>query len=223
MWLANFANDASSMVHLRSSPWHIPCQPYGRLSIVVHYPLVSLRAAQSGLQSAPACRMRWVNHHLLKSYDRNLSKYSQYRTSFCLRTHFHTAKVRKNIEKNECFHMFIVIILLAISKLQYTKEAHRLSRFLYLMLFRQIPLIMADRVLYGILHFLLFGSKRGNSKVPLSSRFWYKRKPSLSHLSIFTCWRFLEKNMKTAPPRGGSSISDFTILYKPFMPKFMRT
>lgn len=73
MWLAKFANDASSMVHLRSSPWHIPCQPYGRLSIVVHYPSVSIRAAQSGLQSAPACRMRWVCHHLPRSYDRNLS------------------------------------------------------------------------------------------------------------------------------------------------------
>ena len=73
MWLAKFANDASSMVHLRSSPWHIPCQPFGRLSIVVHYPSVSIRAAQSGLQSAPACRMRWVCHHLSRSYDRNLS------------------------------------------------------------------------------------------------------------------------------------------------------
>ena len=73
MWLAKFANDASSMVHLRSSPWHIPCQPFGRLSIVVHYPSVSIRAAQSGLQSAPACRMRWGCHHLSRSYDRNLS------------------------------------------------------------------------------------------------------------------------------------------------------
>ena len=73
MWLANFANDASSMVHLRSSPWHITYQPYGRLSIVVHYPSVSIRAAQSGLQSAPACRMRWGCHHLSRSYDRNLS------------------------------------------------------------------------------------------------------------------------------------------------------
>ena len=73
MWLAKFANDASSMVHFRSSLWHIPCHPYGRLSIVVHYPSVSIRAAQSGLQSAPACRMRWVFHHLFRSYDRNLS------------------------------------------------------------------------------------------------------------------------------------------------------
>ena len=29
MQLVNFANDASSTVHFRSSPWHIPCQPYG--------------------------------------------------------------------------------------------------------------------------------------------------------------------------------------------------
>lgn len=79
MWLANFANDASSMVHLRSSPWHIPCQPYGRLSIVVNYPSVSIRAAQSGLQSAPACRMQWVCHHLFRSYDRNLSNIANIR------------------------------------------------------------------------------------------------------------------------------------------------
>lgn len=79
MWLAKFANDASSMVHLRSSPWHIPCQPYGRLSIVVHYPSVSIRAAQSGLQSAPACRMRWVCHHLFRSYDRSLSNIANIR------------------------------------------------------------------------------------------------------------------------------------------------
>lgn len=79
MWLANFANDASSMVHLRSPPWHIPCQPYGRLSIVVHYPSVSIRAAQSGLQSAPACRMRWGCHHLFRSYNRNLSNIANIR------------------------------------------------------------------------------------------------------------------------------------------------
>ena len=79
MRLANFANDASSMVHLRSSPWHIPCQPYGRLSIVVHHPSVSIRAAQSGLQSAPACRMRWVCHHLFRSYGRNLSNIANIR------------------------------------------------------------------------------------------------------------------------------------------------
>lgn len=79
MWLDNFANDASSMVHLRSSPWHIPCQPYGRLSIVVHHPSVSIRAAQSGLQSAPACRMRWVCHHLFRSYDRSLSNIANIR------------------------------------------------------------------------------------------------------------------------------------------------
>ena len=34
------------------------------------------------------------------------------------------------------------------------------------MLFRQIPLMMADSVLYGILHCLFLGSKNGNSKVP---------------------------------------------------------
>ena len=88
---------------------------------------------------------------------------------------------------------------------------YRLSLFLYFMLFRQIPLMMADSVLYGILHCLFLGSKNGNSKVPRSSRFWYSRKPSPSHLSIFTCWWFLEKKMNTAPPSGGSSISVLTI------------
>lgn len=88
---------------------------------------------------------------------------------------------------------------------------YRLSLFLYFMLFRQIPLMMADSVLYGILHCLFLGSKNGNSKVPRSSRFWYSRKPSPSHLSNFTCWRFLEKKMNTAPPSGGSSISVLTI------------
>lgn len=88
---------------------------------------------------------------------------------------------------------------------------YRLSLFLYFMLFRQIPLMMADSVLYGILHCLFLGAKNGNSKVPRSSRFWYSRKPSPSHLSNFTCWRFLEKKMNTAPPSGGSSISVLTI------------
>ena len=65
--------------------------------------------------------------------------------------------------------------------------------------------------LYGILHCLFLGSKNGNSKVPRSNRFWYSKKPSPSHLSNFTCWRFLEKKMNTAPPSGGSSISVLTI------------
>ena len=38
-----------------------------------YYPSVSIRAAQSGLQSVPAYRMRWVCHHLFRSYDRNPS------------------------------------------------------------------------------------------------------------------------------------------------------
>ena len=91
------------------------------------------------------------------------------------------------------------------------------------MLFRQIPLMMADSVLYGILHCLFLGSKNGNSKVPRSNRFWYSKKPSPSHFSSFTCWRFFEKKMKTAPPSGGSSISVLTIWYRPFMPMFIRT
>ena len=95
MWLANFANDASSMVHLRSSPWHIPYQPYGRLSIVVHYPSVSIRAAQSGLQSAPACRMRWVCHHLFRSYDRNLSNIANIRLHSVSGHTFFSAKLSR--------------------------------------------------------------------------------------------------------------------------------
>lgn len=109
MWLAKFANDASSMVHLRSSPWHIPCQPYGRLSIVVHYPSVSIRAAQSGLQSAPACRMRWVCHHLFRSYDRSLSNIANIRlhsvsghTIFC--------KDNKILEITRWFRLKIVTL-----------------------------------------------------------------------------------------------------------------
>ena len=109
MWLANFANDASSMVRLRSSPWHIPCQPYGRLSIVVHYPSVSIRAAQSGLQSAPACRMQWVCHHLFRSYDRNLSNIANIRlhsvsghTIFC--------KDNKILEITRWFRLKIVTL-----------------------------------------------------------------------------------------------------------------
>ena len=95
--------------------------------------------------------------------------------------------------------------------LGFSYRYYRLSLFLYFMLFRQIPLMMADRVLYGILHCLFLGSKNGNSKVPRSNRFWYSKKPSPSHLSNFTCWRFLEKKMNTAPPSGGSSISVLTI------------
>ena len=50
-----------------------------RISIVVHYPSVSIRAAQSGLQSAPACRIQWVCHHLFRSYNRNLSNIANIR------------------------------------------------------------------------------------------------------------------------------------------------
>ena len=58
-------------------------------------------------------------------------------------------------------------ILLIHSSLNIILCAYRLSRFLYLILFRQIQLMMADSVLYGILHCLLWGSKNGNSKVCL--------------------------------------------------------
>ena len=136
---------------------------------------------------------------------------------------FHSAKIRKNIETCKDFQIFIFTILLIYNLLNATLHTYRLSRFRYLILFRQIPLMMADSVLYGILHCLFLGSKYGNSKVPRSSRFWYSRKPSPSHLSNFTCWRFLEKKMNTAPPSGGSSISVLTIWYKPFMPMFIRT
>ena len=60
-----------------------------------HYPSVSIRAAQSGLQSAPACRMRWVCHHLFRSYDRHPSNIANIRlhsvsghTIFCKDTKF---------------------------------------------------------------------------------------------------------------------------------------
>ena len=60
-------------------------------------------------------------------------------------------------------------ILLIHSSLNIILCAYRLSRFLYLILFRQIPLMMADSVLYGILHCLLWGSKNGNSRASLQS------------------------------------------------------
>ena len=44
-----------------------------------HYPSVSIRAAQSGWQSVPAYRMRWVCHHLFRSYDRNPSNIANIR------------------------------------------------------------------------------------------------------------------------------------------------
>ena len=109
MCLANFANDASSMVHLRSSPWHIPCQPYGRLSIVVHYPSVSIRAAQSGLQSAPACRMQWVCHHLFRSYDRNLSNIANIRLH-SVSEHTYNCKDRRLwLYISRTLHLFVPI------------------------------------------------------------------------------------------------------------------
>ena len=117
MWLANFANDASSMVHLRSSPWHIPCQPYGRLSIVVHYPSVSIRAAQSGLQSAPACRMRWVCHHLFRSYDRNLSNIANIRLHSVSGHTLLNAKIRQMCETTIEILIFNTLNLFTISSL----------------------------------------------------------------------------------------------------------
>lgn len=44
-----------------------------------HYPSVSIRAAQSGLQSVPAYRMRWGCHHLFRSYDGNPSNIANIR------------------------------------------------------------------------------------------------------------------------------------------------
>ena len=124
---------------------------------------------------------------------------------------FYRGKVRKKIEICKYSYILFLVILLIYNMLIFSYRYYRVSLFLYFMLFRQIPLMMADSVLYGILHCLFLGSKNGNSKVPRSSRFWYSKKPSPSHLSNFTCWRFLEKKMNTAPPSGGSSISVLTI------------
>ena len=66
-----------------------------------HYPSVSIRAAQSGLRSAPACRMRWVCHHLFRSYDRNPSNIANIRLHFCLRTHDFDRKVTNFPSKKE--------------------------------------------------------------------------------------------------------------------------
>ena len=145
---------------------------------------------------------------LLKLFVGKLKLFLQKYYNFVL---CHSAKVRKNIEICKYSYILFLVILLIYNMLIFPYRYYRLSLFLYFMLFRQIPLMMAGSVLYGILHCLFLGSKNGNSKVPRSSRFWYSRKPSPSHLSNFTCWRFLEKKMNTAPPSGGSSISVLTI------------
>ena len=121
MRLANFANDASSMVHLRSSPWHIPCQPYGRLSIVVHHPSVSIRAAQSGLQSAPACRMRWVCHHLFRSYGRNLSNIANIRLLSVSGHTFVTAKIQKISKNAQLYYQKVVNLPFFVTEKTQTK------------------------------------------------------------------------------------------------------
>ena len=64
-----FANDASSMVHLRSPPHYSPCKVFTSLSMIVHYLSVSLKAASSGLLPEPALRVRWACHHLYESYE----------------------------------------------------------------------------------------------------------------------------------------------------------
>ena len=68
-----------------------------------HYPSVSIRAAQSGLQSVPAYRMRWGCHHLFRSYDGNPSNIANIRlhsvsghTIFC--------KARKNLISHQIFN-----------------------------------------------------------------------------------------------------------------------
>ena len=48
-----------------------------QLSFTTH--LFPSEQHKSGLQSAPACRMRWVCHHLFRSYDRSLSNIANIR------------------------------------------------------------------------------------------------------------------------------------------------
>ena len=68
-----FANDASSVVHLRSPPCYLPRKVFTSLSIIVHYLSVSLKAASSGLLPEPALRARWAYHHLFRSYEQSSS------------------------------------------------------------------------------------------------------------------------------------------------------
>ena len=109
------------MVHLRSSPWHIPCQPYERLSIVVHYPSVSIRAAQSGLQSAPACRIQWVCHHLFRSYDRNLSNIANIRLHSVSGHTFVTAKIQKISKNAQLYYQKVVNLPFSVTAKAQTK------------------------------------------------------------------------------------------------------
>jgi hypothetical protein len=63
--LASF--DASSKVHLRSSPQSIPDEFISPFNRVVHDHPLSKKAAFGGLKPPPIKRLRWVYHHLL--YD----------------------------------------------------------------------------------------------------------------------------------------------------------
>ena len=64
-----------------------------QLSFTTH---LFLSEQQSGLQSAPACRMPWVCHHLFRSYDRSLSNIANIRLH-SVSGHTHRAKVQNFI------------------------------------------------------------------------------------------------------------------------------
>jgi hypothetical protein len=65
------------MVHLHSPPWNIPDTFNSAFSLVAHDHIIYNVAAQGGLKSAPACRLRWANHHLKHSIN------EQYLTVHC--------------------------------------------------------------------------------------------------------------------------------------------
>ena len=69
-----------------------------------HYSSVSIRAAQSGLQSVPVYRMRWVSHHLFESYDRNPSNIANIILHF-VSGHTSRCKVTTLFPKNNGFQI----------------------------------------------------------------------------------------------------------------------
>ena len=122
MWLDNFANDASSMVHLRSSPWHIPCQPKGRLSIVVPL-LICFHQSSTKWFAVSTCIPNAVGQppSLWKLRQKSI-EYSQYHTSSCLRTHFML----------QSYVFLSVIIQCDNCHQQYNQSFHN-SNFVYIM------------------------------------------------------------------------------------------
>ena len=76
-----------------------------------YYPSVSIRAAQSGLQSVPAYRMRWGCHHLFRSYDGNPSNIANIRLHSVSGHTISLAKIRhlSDIRKKKSNYFRLVV------------------------------------------------------------------------------------------------------------------